>query len=427
MKDIFYKVKTINDHLKNKLKISDMFILFFPLCNILYWLLQAILHGNIIDSYFVNDYHNTGMDYFNMLSYFSADSPYDMDANYPTMCVFLLRVLYHFIPTVLRDGDGFYYRELMHAQILYIVYTTILLLATWELTKYSYNGNYIEKTLLAIGVIFSGPVLFTLERGNLIFICLPCILIFINLYNSELRWQRWCAYAALSLAASVKIYPALFGVLILHKKRYKEGILTAILGFLVFVLPCLAFGGMEAITGLLNGLRAASDLVRDRGLAYNFSFYNLIKIIYAIVGINASVPAAVKFLIPLFVCCTIFITGKEEWKKIYAISLFCIWFPDFSYTYMLMLMIPPMLCCIKNCTGYIGNIYRLCFLIILIPLCLPKMEYLDPKVKFPLTMPTLVINMAICILTVVILKENITQYNILSEKKKQIHYVHSGG
>lgn len=410
MKNAICKLKKYTDYIKNKLGISDLFILIFPLCNILYWVLQSILHGNIIDSYFINDYHNTGMDYFNMLSLFSADSPYDMDANYPPMCFFLLRIMYHFIPTTLREGNGFYYRELMQAQIIYIVYTTILLLATWELTKCFYFNNNIEKTLLAIGVIFSGPVLFTLERGNLILICLPCMLVFINLYNSDIKWKRWCAYAALALAASIKIYPALFGVLIIHKKRYKEGIQTAILGFLTFMLPCFAFGGIEAITGMLNGLRAASNQVRDIGLAYNFSFYNLIKTIYAIAGVRASVPVAINFLIPLFVCCTIFITGKEEWKKIYAISLFCIWFPDFSYTYMLMLMIPPMLCCIKNCTGYIGNIYRVCFLIILIPLCLPKMEYLDPKVKFPLTMPTLVINMAICILTVVILKENITQY-----------------
>lgn len=50
------------------------------------WIILAISHGNILDSYFVNDYHDTSMDYFNMVSYLDEGNPYIMDANYPPMC-----------------------------------------------------------------------------------------------------------------------------------------------------------------------------------------------------------------------------------------------------------------------------------------------------------------------------------------------------
>lgn len=389
---------------------NSIFALSLFTCELMSWLTHAISHGNLLDSYFVNDYYNTSMDYFNMISYLDKDDPYTMNANYPPMCFLILKVLYHFIPTPIRGGDGFYYRELMHAQILYIIYSVFLIISIWELLKKSYNGNYLEKTLLATGIVFSGPVLFTLERGNLIFICLPCLLVFTFFYNSDKKSKRWCAYFALAIASSIKLYPALFGLLILQKKRYKEAFQTIILGLFVFIVPCYAFGGVSSITGMLRGIIASSELQSNIGLAYNFSFINLLNIVSVLGGIEIEGATIAKIIVPFLICSIIYILGKEEWKKIYSLSLLCIWLPEFSYAYTLVLMIPPLLSYLKNGSSTFKYLYQFCFLVILLPLCLPKMEYLNPDVKFPLTMPTLVINATICILTIAILIENIARY-----------------
>ena len=103
----------------------------------------------------------------------------------------------------------------------------------------------------------------------------------------------------------------------------------------------------------------------------------------------------------------LFRSGKEEWKKVYALSLLCIWIPEFSYTYTLMLMIPPLLMYLKNNNGSFRYIYQFCFIVILMPLYFPKLKWLDFNVKFPLTLPTAFINIAICILTIMILIEDI--------------------
>lgn len=371
------------------------------------WIILAISHGNILDSYFVNDYHDTSMDYFNMVSYLDEGNPYIMDANYPPMCFFILRIFYHFIPTFLRGGNGFYYKDLMHAQILYIIYTSFLLISTWELTKKSHDGNYFEQILLATCVVFSGPILFALERGNLILICLPCLVVFIKFYNSTEKTKRWCAYIALSIAASIKLYPALFGILILQKKRYKEAIQTIILGLVMFILPCLAFDGLKSISGMLHGIVASSELQSNLGPGYNFSFTNLLRILSILSKIDLHESIITKFVIPFSICAMIYLSGKEEWKKIYAISLLCIWIPEFSYTYTLMLMILPLLLFLKRNHGIFGYIYQLCFVIILTPICLPQMKSMDLNAKFPLTLPTIVINIAICIFTITIIIENL--------------------
>lgn len=394
------------------LQINHVFILFLLTGDVLFWVMQACLHGNWLDNYFVNDYTNTSMDYFNMLACLDFNDPYELGSNYPPMCFLVLKVLYSFIPKkLIGKGNGFYYRQFMQGQIVYMAYTLILILIVWELVKNFNIGKKVDNLLLAIGILFSGPVLFTLERGNLIFICLPCMLVFLKYFDAEEKGKRQWAYFALAVAASIKLYPALFGILILYKKRYREAIYTVILGLTLFLLPCFAFGGFNVIGKMLKGIDMSIELQESTGLAYNFSFGNLVKILAAFGGRKIQEQAVVGIILPLLICTTIFLLCREEWKKIYAVSLLCIWVPSFSYTYTLLFMILPMISCLKNSDdrfSLFAYIYRFCFGIILMPLCLPKMQYLDYRAKMPLTMATVIINIFICILTITILTEAVT-------------------
>lgn len=378
-----------------------------------YWIMQAFVHGSWLDSYFVNDYTDTGMDYFNMFALLSDENPYRLQAGYPAMCFLILKILYCFIPRELPTGDGHYYRGLMHAQILYIMCVMALVILVWELIKYSYKGNQIDKILLAVGIIFSGPFLHVLERGNIILLSIVCLLVFILFYDSEEKKKRWFAYFALAISAAIKIYPAVFGMLIVYKKRYKEAVWTAVMGLLIFLAPFFAFDGVYSMWLWLQGMSAMTDLESTHGIGYNFSFLNFIKIVCSLGGKTIQTAGILGWGIPIAVCCIIFILGKEEWKKIYALSLLCIWLPQFSYTYTLLLFILPLLYCLKDCKKsfhFFSYIYRILFLVILVPLCLPKMRYLGYGTKFPLTMPTLVINITICLLTVLILTECMIGY-----------------
>ncbi len=393
--------------------LNRLFIAALLFVEILYWVMEALLHGKWMDSYFVNDYHNTGMDYFNMLACLNTDNPYSADANYPPMCFLFLKIFYCFLPESLTGGDGFYYRELMQAQILYLMYVTATVLLVWELVKHLYRGSKWDKTLLAAGILFSGPFLFTLERGNLILASFAGLFVFLVFYDAPEKWKRYCAYLALAFAASLKIYPAVFGIFILHKKRYREAVWAAVAGAVVFFVPFFAFDGVASMGYLIHGIQASTDYAGNLGMAYNFSYSNLVKILGALCKITVQEPVAGRLAVPVAVCGAVYVLGKEEWKKLYALALFCVWLPSFSYTYTLLLFLFPVLFCLKEgeCRfAFFPYLYRMLFLFLMVPLCLPGMGYLDEGIKFPLTMPTLVVNLAICMITALILTEGIMEW-----------------
>ena len=165
----------------------------------------------------MNDFTNTSMDYFNMLSNLYTLKPYSANANYPAMCFLILRVLYHMIPLVPEGNDGFYLRNYMPAQLGYIIYTIVLILGIYELLTAFCKKNEAENKLIAFSIIISGPFIFTLERGNIILVALLFLLLYVLLYNSDNRKYRYLAYIALAISASIKIYPALFGLMIIYK------------------------------------------------------------------------------------------------------------------------------------------------------------------------------------------------------------------
>lgn len=401
----------------NGLQLNHVFIALLLMGDILFWVMQMVVHGEWMSGYFIKNSSDTGMDYFNMLACLDKHNPYKMQVNYPPMCFLILKFVYRLIPTSFRgrDANGFYYRELMHAQIIYVLFMLIAFYCMIELIKYSYLGSDRDKRLFAGGIVFSGPLLFTLERGNLIIISFIGLLFFINLYDSEEKRKRWCAYLALSFSAAIKIYPALFGLLILYKKRYKEAIQTIIVGLVIFVAPCMIFGGLEVFQGMFLGMAAAADLQQIYGMGCNFSFSNIVNIVGAIGRYTIEQGYVLKFLVPFAMCSAVFICSKEEWQKIFAIALMCIWLPDFSYTYTLTLFILPFICFLRadKRPDVFRFVYGVLFIIILIPLCLPSMEYLEWKIERPLqplTMSTLIENIAICLLTVCILIEDLCRY-----------------
>lgn len=385
-----------------------------------YWLFMILSRCTYVDGYFVNDFADTSMDYFNMLSNLYVLDPYADNANYPAMCFLILRVLYHMIPLLPEGNNGFYLRNYMPAQLGYIIYSIILLLGTYEILKSFWTESEREKKIIAISLIISGPFIFSIERGNIILVAILFLLLFIRLYNSENRKYRYVAYIALAISASIKIYPAMFGVMIVCQKRYREALHTLFFGVVLFLAPFWAFDGLESLKAMIYGITLTSGTHGNLGMGYNFSFPNLIKIFFAFGG--KLVPHVNGFtkILPLLICIAIFFLCKEEWKKLFAIALFCVWLPEFSYTYMLLLFLVPLVVYLRdNATIHnkIDYIYRLLFLIIFLPWPLPQIPEMDfEDIKFPINCSTIIINIAIVLMALVLISDGTIK---LCKKPKQ--------
>jgi len=121
------------------------------------------------------------------------------------------------------------------------------------------NGNKLTK-LLTIGVMFaSGIFLFSFERGNLIFLSAIFTAFYLINYNSSNKVLKEAAFICLALAAALKVYPALLGILLIYDKRYKEAFRVIIYGVVCSFLPFLFFhGGLSNIPQWIENVRLNS-------------------------------------------------------------------------------------------------------------------------------------------------------------------------
>ena len=101
--------------------------------------------------------------------------------------------------------------------------------------------KYVCPRYILVIIFFSSVTLFAMERGNFILLTAACINYFLYTLNNER--MRWIGIICLALAAVFKVFPIIFSLYYLHKKKYRSFIYlaftTAILVFLPFFFNVL--------------------------------------------------------------------------------------------------------------------------------------------------------------------------------------------
>lgn len=389
----------------------------------IFWLVALITRGATLNLYFVPDSNNTYMDYFHMLSNIEGVDPYYQNANYPALPFVIWRVLYRMIPWSESNSDGFYLRTNMYADLGFILMLLLCIIIMWEAFQYYFQlttKNF--RLLFSFSILFSGVMLFTIERGNIILLSFLFSLIYIILFDSDNKLYRYIAYVCLALSAAIKLYPAVFGILVLYKKRYKEGIYLLILGVMFFILPFFVFDGIHSLEAMVKGFSVSSSEVLNWGYGYNFSFFNLIRIFFGIKGTYISSLPGKIMILPILLCCGIYLMNDTLWKKLFALTLLIIWIPTFSYTYTLLFLILPLIFFLKDQNKCGDIFYSICFALLLAPWCLPKMYSINylcgEEFKFYLTYGMLICNALILLMGIVL---------FLTGVKSKINYKNSFG
>lgn len=99
------------------------------------------------------------------------------------------------------------------------------------------------RLLLAFFLAASFPVLFLIERGNLVILCLAALLLFSQNYDSHNAMAREVGLFALAVATALKIYPLLFGLPLIRERRWRDIAHAAAYALLLFLIPSFFFGG----------------------------------------------------------------------------------------------------------------------------------------------------------------------------------------
>ena len=94
-----------------------------------------------------------------------------------------------------------------------------------------------------------------LSNWSMILLFFSSIFYFLAYYQDSDKKKVWFALFSLCMATILKIYPAIFGLLLLKEKRYKDILYCFAIGIPLVFLPYLAFkGGFENIPVHLNNI-----------------------------------------------------------------------------------------------------------------------------------------------------------------------------
>jgi hypothetical protein len=105
------------------------------------------------------------------------------------------------------------------------------------------NGSNAQKFSVASLMFLSVPVLYLIERGNIIILSLIALMVYAFTYNSPSKWKREIGLIALAFSFSIKLYPVVFGWFLIADKRFKEAVRCVIYGLLMLLIPSFFFGG----------------------------------------------------------------------------------------------------------------------------------------------------------------------------------------
>ena len=384
---------------------------------LIYIFIMLVTRSSNYEAYFHSDRGDTAMDFFNMLYNVHLDDPYWDYSNYPPLVFLFLQVIHHFIPFPEEGwfGGSLSLRTDSIAQICYIAVSLVCIITISEVLKKLASGRYRDKLLFSTALILSGPMVFLYERGNVLLWALVFSLLFYAFYDSEDVKLRYLAYVSLAIAASIKFYPALLGLLVLKKKRYKEAIVLVILGLVFFILPFFYYDGINSFFSIVKGFSEATRVQTvNQGYGINFCYDNLMGIIGAFMGYGKVrvllIGKVILTAVLVFGC----LGTKKEWERLFAIISLCIWIPTFSYTYVLTFLILPIVSFFfseDNKEVSLKNyIVTFLFVFTMIPYALPTIDSVNRLVRaevvhYPVSWGQLIIYFCIIALDVIVVAD----------------------
>lgn len=238
---------------------------------------------------------------------------------------------------ILGEKAGYYIQ-------LYFLFSVVPLVI---LSYFAISGTKVQKALFAAAIMLSRPLMIGFERGNSIMSALAFVMLFLFCYKSKDPLIHEIALLALACAFVLKIYTAVFGVLLLKEKDIKSAVRCAIYAIFLFVFPaaCHRSGFIESFKLYIEALSSYTANL-DFGLeAAQLS----LKRIVTLLAIALHAPEAVNVLYPIFMVLLValltylIVFSKKEWHTLLALSLATIMIPSLSWPYTASFLLIPLI------------------------------------------------------------------------------------
>lgn len=293
-------------------------------------------NGAVLNNYLLHDAADTGMDFFFSVLFTNGAEPY---SRYQTLYPPLANLFYYLInlciPETLSANwhyDSTNWTSLRHSSLdlrlwqapffIFICYNLITTIFTMHLFRKTIK-EYSD--LLGCALIFSSGMLFAWERGNIIIPTMLLVLYFILNYRCA-GIKKELALISLSVAIGIKLYPIIFGLILLKNRMYKEIAKVFLYSMSMVLVPLIYFGGIESLYTWI-------EVIKNHGagdkILIGHSFYSLSQIVIYFLKSFEHIVTNAYFLLLLRICVLIiavvllsnFWNTKKEWKAYLSLSL----------------------------------------------------------------------------------------------------------
>lgn len=228
-------------------------ILFLQILGGAYFLWFLLNHG-YLPSPFVHEKSDTFMDLFHSLHW--ADNPgryTDWRSVYPPVNFLLLTALKFILLGQTAWGNGFEMRDAGQPVVVMLLCAYLLIPAWVVRSGYWKNFSRTERVLLYLIIILSPPMLFALERGNLVLLCL----LFIAVLLDSSGWRRILCVA---LLINLKPYFVLLLLLPAVRRQWRLFLQEAACAGLLFMLSGLLLGDPKFLHFFTNLFSFSTNL-----------------------------------------------------------------------------------------------------------------------------------------------------------------------
>ncbi len=371
--------------MRKKIDLTTIYVVIAVLGIIWTIYMLFISHGEWFAQILYPDPFDTGMDFFHSIEYTEGGEPYRKYATlYPPLANLVFYVLYRFVPVSqmefwrnagyarLTTADFRLWQTTLFMFILFVMITSIAVII---LIQKCFNE---EKKQIVTGfsccILFSAGMLYAYERGNIIILSWLLALFFVKYRNSNNKIISELALIALAISAGLKLYPAIYGVLMIYEKNYKRAFRAIIYGIVCFVLPSFAFKeGIEGIRIFFEVLlnHSANGVAKLNGYDFSGIANTVLNIINNIIGTNFQNEFGMLY--NACVCLFMILLGgvyKKNWQRVLCCSVAMLLFQSQQGYGILFLSIPLIIMVVEEKYLTLENIFPF-FILTLTTILLP--------------------------------------------------------
>ncbi len=349
---------------------------------LIFFLNGLITRGNnFYNIFFIPSQNDSFMDFYNVL-YSTFYGPYSQNSIYPPFPLMIFRFMLRLVPYNIAAEGPSVIRASQSGQIVFLFYLLITLFMFFVLIMEIKKGLRLEKYLFTFLILLSGPFLFQFERANIIFLALLFLIIFVFFKDSKNRLVREFALLSLAISAGIKIYPAVFVILLLKEKRFKESLRVLLYGLALFIFPFFTIGGINQLPILIKNVFLTTDETTKWGFGYMVNVQNTVRIFFGFLG-NFSdkviiIGRALSLIVLVLGLVMAFVT-KIRWKALAILTILMVVVPSVSYEYTLIFMLIPLIVFLdrEEKENRIDYLYLFCFFLIFMPFSFGGIDILN--------------------------------------------------